>query len=128
MGKIVLYRGDIEPFSLSFIKAEITFSPNPRNTGINNRKSFKSEDAGKGLEQLKRWVSTGAFQTVVIEDLYNALEKGAKEHVSEWISDHIPEPDSPSLVLVEDAENPQFLFKTIEAKTIDEVKDLINIK
>jgi len=128
MGKLILYKGELEAAALSSIRAEISFSSNPRNIGIINRKCFKREEANKGLEQLKRWVSTGAFKAVLIEDLYEALEAGSKEHVSEWISDHIPEYDAPSLVIVEDAENPQFLFKTIEAKTIEELKDLINIK
>lgn len=128
MGKIVLYKGEIDSAALSAIRAEISFSSNPRDTGIINRKCFKPEEAKKGLEQLKRWVSTGAFKAVLIENLYEALEISAKEHVSEWISDHIPEHDAPSLVIIEDAERPQFLFKTIEAKTIDELKDFINIK
>lgn len=128
MGKIVLYKGEIDSSVLSFLRTEITFSTHPKNTGIINRKSFKPEEANKGLEQLKRWVSTGAFKAVVIENLYEALELGAKEHVSEWISDHILEFDAPSLVILEDEEDPEFLFKTVDAKTVEELKDLINIK
>lgn len=128
MGKIVLYKGEVKPLEFGFFKAEITFSDQSKATGIINRKHFSKTEANKGLEQLKRWVSTKAFSAVVIEDLYDALSLGAKEHISEWISDHIPDYDAPSLVLIEREEKPTYLFKTTTAENWDELKNLINIK
>lgn len=102
MAKIYICKEIINKDLLSNIKAMITFSETPSITGIANTKHFNSDEARKGLEQLKRWVSTGAFKYILIDNFLEALEKGNSEHIKEWLADHSSEPDFPSLILVGD--------------------------
>lgn len=102
MGKIHIYSGDIFPEAFNGIRAEISFLGKESGSGIPNVKIYDSSEARKGLEQLKRWVSTGAFKVVVLSGFGEALEKGNKAHLLEWIIDHSTEPGFPELVLILD--------------------------
>ena len=105
MAKIHIYQGDVNPAVFSGLRAEISFSEERCDSGAPNLKLFAAEEAKKGLEQLKRWVSTGAFKVIAINGLSEALEKGNKAHLLEWIQDHSTEPDFPSLILLGEKNN-----------------------
>ena len=100
MARIHIYKGALTADAFAGCRAEISFSGSPSECAIPNSKVFSSDEVRKGLEQMKRWVSTGAFKAIVISGLSEALEKGDKAHLLEWIQDHSTEPDFPSLILI----------------------------
>ena len=124
MNKIYRYRGVITPESLGCIRAEISFSQHPVYAGVRNRKLFRPDEANKGLEALKRWISTGAFSAILIEGLSSALEAEGGRHAAEWISEHADEPSSPLLILVGDDDSYDFPFS---AEVLDSADVLLNV-
>ena len=126
MRRIYIYKGNVEDLDLSTVKAMISFAQTSAVKGIATVKSFSSDEARKGLEQLKRWVSTGSFRTVVLEGFVSALEKGNTSHILEWIEDHSSEPDFPTLLLVGDTSVGAMAGLTTNLETQDEVIKVIN--
>ena len=121
MKKIYLYSGERKPEILGHIRAEVTFSDHTAFYGIMNRKIFRPSEANKGLEALKRWISTGAFHSILIEDLSAALLSENGDHIAEWISEHAEEPDSPFLILLDDRDSSSFPFSVSQIETADEL-------
>lgn len=105
MSKIHIYKGDFDKDVFSAIRAELSFSGSSSDFGAANVKLFTADEARRGLEQLKRWVSTGAFKAIAITGLSEALEKGDKAHLIEWLQDHSTEPDFPQLVLLGESQD-----------------------
>ncbi len=124
MNKIYRYSGVITPESLGCIRAEISFSQHPVYAGVRNRKLFRPDEASKGVEVLKRWISTGTFSAILIEGLSSALEAEGGRHAAEWISDHAAEPSSPLLILIGDDDSYAFPFST---ETLDSADGLLNV-
>ncbi len=72
-------------------------------------KTYSQEDARKGFEQLKRWCSTSAFEVIVLANFPAMLPFMDKAHVLEWLSDHASEWEFPTLVMVGECEDVDFL-------------------
>lgn len=105
MSRIYIYKGNLDSSLFIGVKAMLVFGNTPVGISISNTKHFAIDEARKGLEQLKRWVSTGAFKTVVLSNFLSAMENGNTAHILEWLEDHSSEPDFPTLVLVNDKES-----------------------
>lgn len=105
MARIHIYKGAVNVEAFKGLRAEISYMSDGGVTGALNTKIFSAEEARKGLEQLKRWVSTGSFSVIAINGLSSALERGSKNHLLEWIQDHSTEPDFPDLILLGEKED-----------------------
>ena len=127
MSGIYIYKGKAEPELFKGVKAMLAFGDYDGSLGIANTKHFTLDEARKGLEQLKRWVSTGAFGCVLLSGFIKALERGNSEHIKEWLSDHSSEPDFPTLILVSDEDSAPLssLAKVVESRV--ELEKILSI-
>lgn len=126
MSSIYIYKGPVDASRLSGVKAMISFVPDSTVTSVANTKHFAPDEARKGLEQLKRWVSVGSFKVILLEGFVNALEKGNTEHIIQWLEDHSTEPGFPNLVLIGDSSSSPVSRLARELSSMDEVLDIIN--
>ncbi|GEM_PF-2733007 len=102
MSGIYIYRGEIEPDMFKDVKAMLVLGDKAHALAIANTKKFCLGEAKKMFEQLKRWVSTGSFGSILISGFSKAMEESCAPHIIEWLSDHSSEPGFPTLVLIDD--------------------------
>ncbi len=60
-------------------------------------KNFGPLEGKKGFEQLKRYVSSEAFEVIVLDGFASALKDEEIEDVVVWLNDHASEPRFPQL-------------------------------
>lgn len=126
MKGILLYKGEITPEAFRGVKAEIDFLNSGFMTGINNVKNFYQGEEKKGLETLKRYISTGMFPSIVVSGLSKALEKADKnEHIKLWIAEHIEENNSPLIILIGEKTEKINGLKAIRVDTLEELRTFI---
>ncbi|WP_320127946.1 cob(I)yrinic acid a,c-diamide adenosyltransferase [uncultured Sphaerochaeta sp.] len=67
--------------------------------GDNNEKN--AQLAFKGWEQVKRWISTGAFDMIILDEFTYTLSLGYldTEQICLWLEDHKGKKDFPHLVI-----------------------------
>ena len=122
----IIYKGDVDSALFSGAKAMLTFDENGNELRSANVKYFSFDEARKGFEQLKRWVSTGAFDTIILKGFVDALENANKNHILEWLEDHSSEPDFPTLIFIGESETSSIktFSKVVDSK--EELKSILN--
>lgn len=104
MQKIVIYEGDAFARLLSsYHGALLSIGPDALSLSVKTRKVFSEGAALQAWEQLKRWISTGAFSLIILEHFTDAFSALDEKDVSIWLKDHSSEPDFPSLVMTGNA-------------------------
>ncbi|MGN0905749.1 MAG: hypothetical protein ACI4NM_01260 [Bullifex sp.] len=100
MKKILFFEGDAAAFLEGKKAALLRFSDNaPVLTGVLT-KDFTGMDAKRGFEQLKRFVSSAAFDAIVLDGFAPALSSSShKDEIIMWLNDHSSEPDFPMLLI-----------------------------
>ena len=121
----IIYKGKVDSTLFSGVKAMLTFDDG-NDLGIANVKHFSFDEARKGFEQLKRWVSTGAFDTLVLKGFVGALENANKKHILEWLEDHLTEPDFPTLIFIGESETSCIEAFSNVVNNEEELKNILN--
>jgi len=99
-GKVVLIEGKDGAFVHTVLRKEaksafIDFSGS-FDSGSRPKKSFKEGNGIKAYEQLKRWVSSAAFNEITV---VGGLEEFENDKIVEWIYDHKSKEDFPTLFI-----------------------------
>lgn len=83
-----------------------------------------AELAQKGWEQVKRWISTGSFEMIVLDEFTYTLSLGylETEQVCLWIEDHRGKKDFPHLVITGRDAPPRLLEIADMVSDIGEIK------
>ena len=63
-------------------------------------KSFGSQEGKKGFEQLKRYVSSEAFEVIVLDGFALALKDDEIKEITIWLNDHATAPGFPQLLFL----------------------------
>ncbi len=126
MNKIICYTGVVDTETFRSVKAEIDFGNPGKQTGIVNRKTYSESEIRKGFEQLKRWVSTGAFKAIVLANFFTALKRfDSNGHILEWVSEHSEEPDFPLLIVLDQEDMKGLPLKVSSVETAEELRTLV---
>jgi len=99
MSKLICLEGDVKPF-LDGKKSALLCFGQGRGLFLQPKKAFGEKEGKKGYEQLKRYVSSEAFQVIVLDGFASALEEECLDEVAIWLKDHSALPSFPVLLFL----------------------------
>lgn len=100
MKKIVFYEGDIKAFVNGRKAVLLKFGPSELVLEGVLTKVFSGQDAKKGFEQIKRFISSASFEVMVLDGFADVLENSSyKEEIIIWLNDHQSNDDFPHIAI-----------------------------
>lgn len=100
MKKIVFYDGDVKAFINGRKAVLLKFGPSELVLDGVLTKMFLKQDAKRGFEQIKRFISSASFEVMVLDGFAEALENSSfKEEIIIWLNDHQSNDDFPFIAI-----------------------------